>query len=101
MGGPSGILHSREIAVLSDGSQPPSGCRGSRPARLDRMILPAVHPFLLHITGTARPMGDFDLMVRKKDLRDVAATMRALGFREMDRRPGFAATYSNTLKFIK
>ncbi len=50
---------------------------------------------------TARPMGDLDLLVRKQDLPEVAETMRALGFHEMDRRPGFAQMYSYTLKFIK
>lgn len=50
---------------------------------------------------TARPMGDIDLLVRKQDLPDVAATLRGLGFSEMDRRPGFAQAFSYTLKFFK
>lgn len=50
---------------------------------------------------TARPMGDLDLLVRKEELSDVATILRTLGFREMDRRSGFAQAYSYTLKFLK
>lgn len=50
---------------------------------------------------TARPMGDLDLLVHKKELADAATILRALGYREMDRRPGFARAYSYTLKFLK
>lgn len=50
---------------------------------------------------TARPMGDLDLLVRKQDLAEVAAILRDLGFREMDRRPGFAQAFYYTLKFFK
>ncbi|MBI4588190.1 MAG: nucleotidyltransferase family protein [Candidatus Rokubacteria bacterium] len=50
---------------------------------------------------TARPMGDLDLLVRKEDLPEVAGILRSLGFREMDRRPGFAQAFSYTLKFFK
>lgn len=49
----------------------------------------------------ARPMGDLDLLVRKEDVGEVAAILRRLGFREMDRRLGFARAYSYTLKFFK
>ncbi len=47
-----------------------------------------------------RPMGDIDLLVRKEDLHRVQAQFRELGFSEMDRRPGFAAAFSYTLKFF-
>ncbi len=47
-----------------------------------------------------RPMGDIDLLVRKEDLHRVQALFEALGFSEMDRRPGFAAAFSYTLKFF-
>lgn len=56
---------------------------------------------LLYGDIAARPMGDLDLLVRKDDLPAVAATLTGLGFREVDRRPGFARTYSNTLEFVK
>ncbi|TAL11934.1 MAG: hypothetical protein EPO02_03045 [Nitrospirae bacterium] len=56
---------------------------------------------LLYGDITARPMGDLDLLVRKDDLPAVAAALTELGFREVDRRPGFARTYSNTLEFVK
>jgi hypothetical protein len=47
-----------------------------------------------------RPMGDIDLLVRKEDLQRVQALFEALGFSEMDRRPGFASAFSYTLKFF-
>ncbi|MCZ6529475.1 MAG: nucleotidyltransferase family protein [Chloroflexi bacterium] len=47
-----------------------------------------------------RPMGDIDLLVRKEDLHRVQALFEALGFSEMDRRPGFASAFSYTLKFF-
>ncbi len=47
-----------------------------------------------------RPMGDIDLLVRKEDLSRVQALFQELGFSEMDRRPGFASTFSYTLKFF-
>lgn len=56
---------------------------------------------LLYGEVASRPMGDLDFLVRKEDLQVVAVTLRTLGFREMDRRPGFARTYSYTLKFVK
>jgi hypothetical protein len=48
----------------------------------------------------ARPMGDIDLLVRKEDLHRVQELFKKLGFNEMDRRPGFAAAFSYTLKFF-
>src|SRR6266540_963243 len=56
---------------------------------------------LLYGDITARPMGDIDLLVRKEDLPMVAETLSGLGFREMNRRPGFAQAYSYTLGFFK
>ena len=47
-----------------------------------------------------RPMGDIDLLVRKEDLHRVQALFVALGFSEMDRRPGFASAFSYTLEFF-
>jgi hypothetical protein len=49
----------------------------------------------------ARPLGDLDLLVRKGNLPGVAAILRGLGYREMDRRAGFAEAFSYTLKFFK
>ncbi len=49
----------------------------------------------------ARAMGDLDLLVRKEDLPRVAGLLGGLGFREMDRRPGFAQAFSYTLEFFK
>ncbi len=50
---------------------------------------------------TARPMGDLDVLVRKDDVPRVAAILRSLGFRQLDRRPGFAEAFSYTLVFLK
>jgi len=50
---------------------------------------------------SARPMGDLDLLVRREALSEVAAVLEGLGFREIDRRPGFARTFSYTLEFVK
>jgi hypothetical protein len=47
-----------------------------------------------------RPMGDIDLLVRKEELHRVQALFEALGFGDMDRRPGFASAFSYTLKFF-
>ena len=56
---------------------------------------------LLYGNITARPTGDIDLLVRKKDLQMVADTLSELGFLEMNHRPGFAQVYSYTLGFLK
>lgn len=50
---------------------------------------------------TARPMGDLDLLVRREDLSRVTALLETLGFREVDRRPGFARAFSYTLELVK
>lgn len=54
----------------------------------------------LYGSGPPRPMGDIDLLVRKDDLPRVQVLFRDLGFYEMDRRQGFAAAFSYTLKFF-
>jgi len=54
----------------------------------------------LYGTVPPRPMGDIDLLVRKEDVHRVQALFRALGFSEMDRRPGFASAFSYTLEFF-
>jgi hypothetical protein len=46
-------------------------------------------------------MGDIDLLVRHEDLPEVATIFRGLGFREMDRRPGFAQAFYYTLEFFR
>lgn len=56
---------------------------------------------LLYGDVTARPMGDVDLLVREDDLPAVAATLRGLEYRELDRSPGFARAFSYTLEFFK
>lgn len=50
---------------------------------------------------TARPMGDIDLLVRREAVPEVAHTLGELGFREIDRRPGFARTFSYSLECLK
>lgn len=55
----------------------------------------------IHRDITARPMGDVDLLVRKKDVPAAAAILGDLGFREIDRRPGFARAFSYTLELLK
>lgn len=50
---------------------------------------------------TARPMGDLDLLVRRADLPRVRALLLARGYRELDRRPGFAERYSYTLEMYR
>lgn len=49
----------------------------------------------------ARPMGDLDLLVRKEDLSEVTAIFRNLGYREVNRRPGFAQAFGNTFELYK
>ena len=49
----------------------------------------------------ARPAGDIDLLVRREALPDTVRILRALGFSEIDRRPGFAQSYSHALEFCQ
>jgi hypothetical protein len=49
----------------------------------------------------ARPAGDIDLLVRRIDLDAVEATLRALGFRAVDRGAGFARDFSYTLELVR
>ncbi len=46
-----------------------------------------------------RAMGDLDLLVRRDDLSRIRRLLLHRGFRETDRRPGFAERYSYTLEF--
>jgi len=55
----------------------------------------------LHGSISARSMGDLDLLVRREALSEVATVLGSLGFLEIDRRPGFARTFSYTLEFVK
>jgi hypothetical protein len=52
----------------------------------------------LYGNGGTRPMGDLDLLVRRDDVERVRDQLAARGFRETDRRPGFARAYSYTLE---
>jgi len=50
---------------------------------------------------TARFFGDLDLLVQRTQLSEVGTALAELDYREVDRRPGFAKTYSYTLEFVK
>lgn len=50
---------------------------------------------------TARSMGDLDLLVPRDRLSETAHILTDAGYREIDRRPGFARTFSYTLEFVK
>ncbi|TAJ07056.1 MAG: hypothetical protein EPO61_13835 [Nitrospirae bacterium] len=50
---------------------------------------------------TARAMGDLDLLVPRDRLPEIAGLLTDAGYREIDRRPGFARTFSYTLEFVK
>lgn len=52
-------------------------------------------------TPSVRPMGDLDLLVKRKDYLGVRDALQQLGYTEVDRRPGFAEAYSYTLEFVK
>jgi hypothetical protein len=56
-----------------------------------------------HLYGdpVSRSFGDLDLLVRRSNLGEVARVLGELGFREIDRRPGFARQYSYTLEFLR
>lgn len=55
----------------------------------------------LNGTLTTRPMNDLDFLVHRGALSLMAETLTALGYQEIDRRPGFARTFSYTLEFVK
>ena len=48
----------------------------------------------------ARPMGDIDMLVRRCELDALREVLSSLGYREMDRRPGFSEAFSYSLKFL-
>jgi hypothetical protein len=48
----------------------------------------------------ARPMGDIDLLIQRSEIDAVRQALSRLGYREMDRRPGFAEEFSYSLKFF-
>lgn len=50
---------------------------------------------------TVRTMSDLDILVPRTRLSDVGGILADLGYREIDRRPGFARAYSYTLEFVK
>lgn len=50
---------------------------------------------------TLRTMSDLDILVPRNRLSDVGGILAGLGYREIDRRPGFARAYSYTLEFVK
>jgi len=56
---------------------------------------------LLYGDPGLRPMGDLDVLVRKDQLGAVIALLRERGYTVVDRRPGFAEEFSNTLECFK
>jgi hypothetical protein len=71
--------------------------RGIRCAPLRGLALAA----RLHGDHAARPIGDLDLLAPKDALSPLTTLLVELGFREFDRRPGFARAFSYTLKLVK
>ncbi len=61
---------------------------------------PALAEHLYGNIGT-RQFGDLDLLVHKRDVPQVSAILRGLGYAEIDRRPGFAREFSYTLEYFK
>lgn len=55
----------------------------------------------LYRDPSLRPMGDLDLLVRKRDLPAVTMILKGMGYQVCDRRPGFAQEFSYTLEFFK
>ncbi len=55
----------------------------------------------LRLEAACRPANDLDLLVRHENLGRIADILETLGYREIDRLPGFARTYSYTLEFEK
>ena len=52
-------------------------------------------------SGTIRPTGDVDFLIRKERLLDVRKAMAELGFSEVEARPGFAEAFYYALEFLK
>jgi putative nucleotidyltransferase-like protein len=48
----------------------------------------------------ARPMGDLDVLVRRGDVERTAGVLASLGYTAVDRRPGFAQEFGNTLELV-
>jgi len=55
----------------------------------------------LYGNPVARPTGDIDLLVRREELDGMRTVLSALGFREVEPRPGAAVRYDYTLAFFK
>lgn len=55
----------------------------------------------LYGDDACRPMSDLDLLVRRENLTEMAAILKQRGYHEVDRRPGFARSYSYTLEFLR
>lgn len=73
-------------------------------ARRNLPCIPIRGPALaeqLYADGACRPMSDLDLLVRREDLTEVDALLKQRGYQEVDRRPGFARSYSYTLEFLR
>lgn len=56
---------------------------------------------LLYDDPTLRPCGDLDVLIRKEAIDAVAGLLKAQGYTVVDRRPGFAREFSNTLECFK
>jgi putative nucleotidyltransferase-like protein len=85
------VLLERELATIL------LRCRESHVscAPLRGMALTAA----LNRDHATRPTGDIDLLVRREQMTDIVDMLKALGYHEVDRRPGFALAYSYTLEF--
>lgn len=86
---------SRELAAILEACQA---------AGLDVLLLRGFAMAALYKDAdelTARPMQDLDLLVRREQLSDIAQVLVSMGYQEIDRRPGFARTFSYTLEFVR
>jgi hypothetical protein len=100
------LLEERFHAIAAQnmmlGEELQSALKGFREAGIDCVPLRGLAlAEELYGDTTARSMGDIDLLVRRGDLEDTVSILNGFGFRQMDRRPGFAARYYYTLKFFK
>lgn len=55
----------------------------------------------LYGDGTARPIEDLDLLVRRQDLDRITGILVGLGYDAIDCRPGFARSFYYTLEFVR